>query len=286
MRRMFAILGLMLGVQFPAFSYASEVSYEAFDVRPVIQSSTDAFSVFQILVKARNAYEQKDFEQAAKDYSTLVQYDSALEEAVIGLAKSYLALQQPSLAKNTLSASPVSSRESDILLVIATAQMLDKNEAKPYLLESVKTHQDSRLWNFLGHILMTNDETQSAAYAFNQAEKLGQNPGLLYNNLGMLAFQTGELNSALQYLDHAVNLSPNTLKFDNNRRLALLLRGQYLKALENISSQRGANLLTDAAIIAAKRGEDSLEILLRKKSNELNPVFNPLSSKLIDERPG
>jgi len=286
MRGIFAILGLMLGTQLTVLSHASEVSYEAFDVRPVMQSSTDAFSVFQVLVRARNAYEQEDFEQAAKDYSILVQYDPALEEAVIGAAKSYLALQQPSLAKGILSASPISSRESETLLMIATAKMLDKTDAKTYLLESVKTHHDSRLWNFLGHILMTKDEIQSAAYAFTQAKKLGQKPGLLYNNLGMLAFQTGELDSASQYLEHAVNLSPNTLKFDNNRRLALLFRGQYLKALEDISSERGANLLTDAAIIASKRGEDSLATLLIKKSNELNPVFNPLSPTPVEARPG
>jgi len=286
MRRIFAILGLILGAQLSALSYASEVSHETFDVRPVMQSSTDAFSVFQILVRARNAYDQEDFEQAANDYSILVQYDSALEEAVIGGAKSYLALKQPGLAKEILDASKVSSRDIDTLLIIATAKTLDKREAKKYLLAAVKTHQDSRLWNLLGHILMARGEAQSALYAFTQAETLGQKPGLLYNNLGMLAFQTGELNSASEYLDRAVNLSPSTLKFDNNRRLALLFRGQYLKALENISSQRGANLLADAAIIATKRGEDSLATLLVKKSNELNPVFNPLFATRVEEKPG
>lgn len=275
MRRLASIFTLILGFQFQTLSFASEVSQKDIDIRPVIESSTDAYSIFQMLVKARKAYQQQDFLNAANEYSILLLYDPNLEEAVIGAAKSYLALQQPKLAKKTLLKSGVSSLEISVLLAITTARTLNKNEAKAYLLESANTYKDSRLWNLLGHILVANEEFQSATDAFHQAETLEQKPGLLYNNLGVLELQRGDVKEASQHLETAVRLSPNTMKFDNNRRLALLLQGRYLEALKNISSIRSADLLNDAAIVASKREDGKLAKLLSQKANEINPVFNP-----------
>ena len=275
MRWLISIFSLVFGLLLYALSFASEVSHKDIDIRPVIESSTDVFSIFQILVKARNAYQRQDFINSANEYNILLRYDPDLEEAVIGAAKSYLELQQPRLAKKTLLKSGISSPEISILSAIATARTLEKNKAKAYLLESVNTYKDSRLWNLLGQVLVAKGEFQPATNAFRQAEALEQRSGLLYNNLGILELQRGDVEAATQHLETAVRLSPNTMKFDNNRRLALLLKGQYLEALKNISSSRSADLLNDAAIIASKRKDDKLAKLLSQKANEINPIFNP-----------
>jgi len=273
MRHGCVIFSFLAGLHLHAFSFASEAPIDDISVRPLVENSTDIFSIFQILIRARQAYADADFEHAAKDYNILIQYDPSLEEAVIGAAKSYIELGQLDLAIQTLRASKISSPEADILSIIAKSMTLETQAAQAYLSESVNLYQDSRLWNLLGHTLVATRDIETSSNAFKQAETLGQKPGVLDNNLGMLALQSGDIDSAYQHMLRAVQLSPNTAKFDNNRRLILLLQARYLEALQNISSKRAISLLQDAAIISSKRGEDLLAQLLLDKAREINPVF-------------
>ncbi len=272
MWRSLVILSFVSGTQFPIHSFASDVDEIAeLDIRPLEETSTDAFSIFQILIDAREAFEMKDYEMAARHYGLLVKFDSLMEEPVIGLAKSQLALNRPDLAQELLSETTVSTQEIEVLTAIASALILPPAKAELILSASLKTHSDSRLWNLLGDVLIKTGQLHKAAQAFRAAETAGQRPGLLENNLGLLALHNGDFEVALTHLEHAVSVAPHSIKFDNNRRLSLLLTGDYIKALENLTHNRSVNVLTDAAIIASQRGDERLAKHLRLKAGQINP---------------
>jgi len=276
MLRIFVILSILLGSNLPLQSFASEVSsISEIDVRPLEQNSTDIFSILQILMEARQAFDEKDYETAARGYDILVKYDPLMVEPIIGLAKSQLALNRSDLAEDLLLKTSISTAEIDILTAIATAMNLPPTDSELFLNDAVIKYPDSRLWNFLGDIFIKKGKWQKASYAFQAAEQAGQRPGLLSNNLGLLALHMGEFNLASQHLNEAVSTATHSIKFDNNRRLALLLNGDYIKALKDLTQDRSANLLTDAGFIAAKRGDKLLAKHLLVKGVAVSPKYNP-----------
>lgn len=276
MRRIFVILAALVSTQCPMDTFASDVpSISEIDVRPVEETSTDVFSILKILMEARQAFEEKDYETAARRYGVLVKYDPSMEEPIIGLAKSQLALNRSDLAKNLLLKTSISTTEIDVLTAIATAMSLPVTASESYLDDVVTKHSDARLWNLLGDILIRRRMWLKASQAFQSAEKAGQRPGLLSNNLGLLALHKGEFSLALRHLEDAVSTAPLSIKFDNNRRLALLLNGDYINALKGLAQDRSVKLLTDAALIASKRGDQTLAKHLQEKGTAMNPKYSP-----------
>ena len=274
MWRSLVILSFVFGTQFPIHSFASEMDKIAeLDIRPLEETSTDAFSIFQILIDAREAFEAKDYEMAARHYGLLVKFDPLMEEPVIGLAKSQLALNRPDLAQKLLSGTSLSTPEIEVLTAIANALNLPPAKAELILSTSLKPHSDSRLWNLLGDVFIKTGKLQKAAQAFRSAENAGQKPGLLENNLGLLALHNGDFDAALRHLNQAVSIAPHAIKFDNNRRLSLLMTGDYVKALKNLNQNRSIYVLNDAAIIAAQRGDKLLAKNLRLKASQINPKY-------------
>lgn len=274
MLRVLAILSMVMGTQIPAYSFASDKSFiSELSIKPVVETSTDVFSVFQILMDAREAYEKKDYETAARHYGLLVKFDPHMEEPVIGLAKSQLALNRSDLTQELLSATSISTPEIEILKAMASSLNLPHTKAERRLTSALKNNSDNRLWNLLGDVFIKTGQWQKADQAFRAAETAGQRPGLLENNLGLLALHRGDLDLALQHLDQAVYTAPHSIKFDNNRRLALLLNGDYIKAFENLTQNRSVDVLTDASIIAAQRGDKALAKHLRLKASQINPKY-------------
>ena len=101
------------------------------------------------------------------------------------------------------------------------------------------------------------------------------------NNLGLLAIQDGDFNAAVKYLSKGAKSAPETEKFDNNRRLALLLNQQYTEALNDLPQQRLVKLLEDAAVISKKWNKPYLEVFLLKKLQELDPSFNVKANEVL-----
>jgi len=226
------------------------------------------------LIEARQSLEAKEFERAYELYSILYKYDAQLDGVTEGLSKSLIALGRPDLAREHLLKTERISPETDILLTLSTAMTLDTQDSESYLKQALTRQSDSRLWNLLGLKLADQRKIKLASDAFHTAESLGQNSGVLMNNLGLLAMQNGDLETAIKYLNLSTRSAPENEKFDNNRRLVLLLDQQYSTALSDLPRQRLVRLLEDAAIISKKWNKSYLESFLLKKLREIDPTFN------------
>ena len=269
-----SILSVTLSLLCFGAAHASETDLPDFTVRAVEHNSDEVFPTLMTLIEARQSLEANEFERAYELYSILYKYDSHLDGVTEGLSKSFIALGRPDMARNHLLQAENRSPEMDILLVLSTAMTLPPQDSEPYLRHALTTHQDSRLWNLLGLKLGDRGKIKLASKAFHKAEALGQNPGVLMNNLGLLAIQDGDFTAAVKYLSKGAKSAPETEKFDNNRRLALLLNQQYTEALNDLSQQRLVKLLEDAAVISKKWNKTYLEVFLLKKLQELDPSFN------------
>ncbi|WP_371397606.1 hypothetical protein [Fretibacter rubidus] len=287
MWRAVVITALIVAAQ-PAFASDNkapvndETTIAADTIRAFESNSTDVFSIFQILLDARAAYDAQDFAQALTHYSIIVKYDDTIEEAVVGLTKSYLAMGQADAAKTVLDKTPLATTEVQILRVMSASMAAPHESAKTILQSGLAQHDDARLWNLLGNKHAGERAWAEASFAFMRAEKAGQRPGLLLNNLGLLALQKGELEQAEAYLSRAVEHAPQTQKFDSNRRLVLLLNGSYMDALDNLDRDRAANLIADAAVIASRRGDAKLADFLRRSAAHYNPLYNPKLKNSVD----
>ena len=281
MRRALSILCVGLSLACFGIAHASETEMQDFSVRAIEHNSDEVFPALMNLIEARQSLEAKDFERAYELYSILYKYDAQLDGVAEGLSKSFIALGRPDMAREHLSQAKNMTPEMDVLLVLSTAMTLPPQDSEPYLRHALTTHQDSRLWNLLGLKLGDRGKVELASKAYHEAESLGQNPGVLMNNLGLLAMQDGDFNAAVKYLSKSAKSAPETEKFDNNRRLALLLNQQYTEALNDLPRQRLVKLLEDAAVISKKWNKPYLEVFLLKKLQELDPRFNVKANEVL-----
>jgi len=173
------------------------------------------------------------------------------------------------------------SPEMEILLSLTTAMTMQGQEAETYLTQALSKQPDSRLWNLLGLKLGDQGKTKLASEAFREAENLGQNPGVMMNNLGLLEMQRGDFEKAVKYLSISAQNAPENEKYDANRRLALLLNQQYSDALHNLTEPELIKLLEDAAVISKKWNKVYLEEFFLKKLREIDPTFNQTANAAL-----
>jgi len=69
--------------------------------------------------------------------------------------------------------------------------------------------------------------------------------------------------------------APDNKKFDDNRRLALLLDQQFSEALKDLPTERLAPLLKDAVLIAKKEKRPYLENFFRVKAKQTQLTYTP-----------
>ena len=65
----------------------------------------------------------------------------------------------------------------------------------------------------------------------------------------------GRTQSAISKFEQAATLNPKNSLYDNNRRLALALDGQFQTAVNGLPDNRAADILNDAGYIAKIRGK-------------------------------
>jgi Flp pilus assembly protein TadD len=274
MMRFIFILIAALMAPFPV-SQASEIGNPAPEIRAYESNSTDELGLLQTLIQAKKLYELQDYQKAVRLFSLIVKYDPTLESAVRGLAETYIALSRPEAALELLEASPVQSKALKRIEILAKALNMKTKAREPFLKTAVEITPDPRLFNLYAKALVENGNYSAARLAYRKAETLGQKPGVFLNNLGMLELKQGNTKRAASLLFRALNAAPEEPRFNNNYRLALLLEGDYIKALDKIESDRAADFLTDGAYIALSQNEIDLAKLLFEKANKISPVFHP-----------
>lgn len=269
------ILTLLSILAHDAQVYASEVDAENYSIRAIEHNIQEIFPTLMMLIEARDALANMEYERSYELYSILIKYDPNLEGVRTGLSKSFIALGRPDLAKKTLLEAEILSSEMNILLIQSTAMTLSDDESVVYIRENLQAYPDRRLLNLLGLKLTDQRKVKLASEAFYQAESVGQKEGVLLNNLGVLAIKTGNFKAAVAYLSEGQKYAPDNIKFDNNRRLALLLDQQFPEALKGLSSERLTPLLKDAALIAKKEKRPYLENFLRAKAKQTQLTYTP-----------
>jgi Flp pilus assembly protein TadD len=256
-------------------SQASEIGNPAPEIRAYESNSTDELGLLQTLIQAQKLYELQDYQKAVRLFSLIVKYDPTLESAVTGLAETYIALSRPEAALELLEASPVQSKAFKRIEVLAEALNMKPESRESFLAAALEKNSDPRLFNLFAKTLEENGKFTSARLAYRKAETLGQKPGIFLNNLGMLELKRGNTDAAISLLARARKAAPDWVRFNNNYRLALLLKGDYVSALEKLNSDDAADFLIDGGFIALNKNEIDLAKLLFEKANKINPVFNP-----------
>ena len=248
---------------------------QALDIRPVQDSSIDVFEVLSRIPKADEAFKNGDYAAALEHYRYVYFHDPKQSRAAIGYADAALALGRPRLAMDIYAG--ISDENTRVKNGLLLAQILDGQYENPkatlqtYLQSSPG---DARLWNMLGRMLDKDNQGLAARKAYETAHHAGQRAGLAANNIGQSFLTQGHMDEALTYFTQASFEAPQNPLFDNNRRLVLLLQKDYAQALSQLSSERAATLLKDAAIIAQGQSETRLAIYFLEKSISLSPVYD------------
>ncbi len=256
---------------------------DSLDIRPIEHSSVDVFDVLSHIPVADKAFRDGDYRLAFEHYRYVYMHDPQQMQASIGYADAALALGQIALAAGIYKAFAHDNiRAQSGLLLAGILQNTLKNPEDHLRKQLEKTSDDARLWNMLGQILDTKMRGSEARQAYAMAQLSGQRSGLAANNIGQSFLKEGRLHEALSEFTRAVYEAPKNRKFDNNRRMALLLQKDYSQALLALETDRAAQLLKDAGLIAAQQGETKLAILFLEKSMALNPIYDSQAAQYLD----
>ncbi len=255
-------------------SHANETAFgEGWDIRPIVENSTDNLGILQTLIKARSLKQSGNCKEAIPLYSLVSKFDPNLEEAVLGLVNCQFAMKRADLALKVTANTNLKSKDMVTANYLAEAIRLPSERRLVYLEGVTLNYQSSRLFNLLGETYSTAGDSKAAKLSYSKAKALGQNPGVYENNLGVLLFKDGNYKTALTYFEKAKELAPYQTRFDNNRRLTLLLDGQYVSALKDMSIEQTHSLLLNAAHIAMRQNEIVLAETLLEHAIEIHPTY-------------
>lgn len=109
---------------------------------------------------------------------------------------------------------------------------------------------DPRLWSALGNYHDSQKDWRQARQSYVTALRTGGSPAGFNNNLGMSFLMEGKIQAAISKFEQATIFDPSSELYDNNRRLALALDGQFQEATKAISDSRVSDILNDAGYIA------------------------------------
>jgi len=264
--------------------------FETLDVRPLTRSTTDIYNVLEHLIQARAEYDQGFYKRSYHAFKYVALHDRNNVEAALGTANSALeigrAIEAQAIFRNLSSA----KLETDNQLAVQSGLILAK-----YLLDELDNPQvrlrqaldiapnDRRLWNALGDAYQKDERWQDAVLAYERAHEAGYSRAGLHNNFGLLVMAQNRLETATRYFESASKLDPNNPTYENNFRTALLMTGQYERALDKMTDIRAAKLLTQSGQIAMENENFELAELLLLKAVEVSPVYNVYAEASLEK---
>jgi len=233
------------------------------------------------LITARVQFENGEFAESYKNYSTVFLHDPDNVEVLFGLADSALAIGKGEIAAKAYS--KIATYDLTSAQIIAQFTGLVLAEISEGTSENPETRlkqalnispENFKLWNALGQEYDTQERWQDSWAAYQKAKQSGFSQAGLQNNLGMSFLAQKKYQNAITSFKHAVVLAPDNSQFQNNYRFALLMAGDYRAALENVRDDNAASLLGDAGYIAMQREEYALARVLLEKAIEVSPTYN------------
>lgn len=169
--------------------------------------------------------EQKEYENAIKNFETALVYDDEYYEAYLGLAICYIELNNPQKALLALrNAGALNSKSDEISYYLAKMCILDNkfDEAKDYLLDAVSKSDNPEYYLELGKIYYYKNDYKNAFENFQKAitqDVRLKNTAQLHNYLGLCYYKNKDLKKALINLQKAVNLEPDNVIYMYNLSL-------------------------------------------------------------------
>lgn len=278
----FLVIPLILSFGISLIAQAEDIRRTPYpDVLPVARSSTGAFDMIKPLIDANAFFKNGQYEDSYREYSTVFLHDPDNVDVLFGLAESALYLGKGSiaekaftrLAKYKLTPAQSSAQFSGLVLAEIASGISENPEAR--LRQALNISPDNpKLWNALGQELDAQARWSEAWDAYQQASAKGGSQAGFHNNLGMSFLAQKKYKGATSHFSFAVRLAPHQKQFENNRRFALLMTGDYRAALENVREDQAAILLADAGYIAMQREEFTLARALLEKAIEVSPRYN------------
>jgi len=276
-----------------AQALASEALEEtSVDVRPITRNSTDVFDVLTHFIKATASYEAQDFRQSYASFSIVVMHDSENVQALMGLGNSALEINETKTALKTfelLARLPLTPDESlerysgHVLAAIKTHQKLNAETHLIAALEEVPS--DARLWNALGQHYDNKSRWEDSFESYKKAHENGFSKAGFHNNLGMSFLRQQKYKGAISNFTYAAALKPRIEQYDNNRRYALLMSGNYIEGLKALSGDKATTLLSDAGKVAIQKDDFALARTLLEKAIEISPTYNQQAIEALEKLP-
>lgn len=278
-----SLLGLLC-LSAPAQVLAKDVpsaqSLKLISVRPIARSSTDLFDVLSQFIKAEQAFKAEDYRQSLEFYRTVLLHDPAHIQARLGLGHSALELGYNDLAADIFARfsnealSPSQQRALIIGQSLSRAQS-SRSDVEAELKAAIKRYpEEPRLWAALGDTYVQIKDYERAGSAYNKARGLGYSGAKYAYKFGLMNLAQQKYTLASAQFETAARLDPKQPAYDHHYRLAHLLSGDYISALEHMPAGRAGEILGQAGQMAMKRGEYELARLCLKKALELSPSYH------------
>ncbi len=266
-RKLMSSAGLIFALYLPMSAQGK--STEAPNIRAVQTDSTDVFAVLSQLKDAEIALERRDYSTAKQGFEAILMHDPSLKPARIGMRRSLMAMRDMTGAAQWLD----DETSLDGLIIRIILGQIDDPETE--LKAALRTTSDPRLWTLLGTIRDKDGEHSDARQAYAMAGLAGARPGLAQNNIGQSHWLEGQMDLALDAFESALEADSSDVKFDNNRRRALIALGQTHDAVAGLNAERAGVFLAKAGDHAMQDGELKLAKYLYQKSLDLAPRHNP-----------
>ena len=227
------------------------------DVHPVEVNSVDVFQVLQILRRADQSYA----------------HDPDLAAARTGLRRSHMARGSWDMAARYL---------DDDVADNALMAAMRTGDTAPLQMALITKTRDPRLWTALGRFQDRDGAHAQARESYRAAAQAGARPGLASNNIGQSFLLEGRANMALRAFEAAVQQDPHDVRFDNNRRRALLALDRLPEAIAELNADRAAGFLTQAGRQALMSEEPRLAGELLAAAARLSPRHDPAIAALAE----
>ena len=263
----------------PKQNVASVETPPQIQVRPASRTSAHLFAIEDPLTLAVEARFRGDDEKAFEHFYAAWRATPQNQDVASGLID--MALKTGNKDVAYAASSRIRLAVEDVKPSLLSAQVLAEiavgNSADPELRLNQALEfspNDARLWNALGRFHDSNGQFSRAREYYVKAVANGGNRAVAINDLGMSHLLAGEKALALDKFKQAVELAPGSALYDNNRRLTLALKSDYLGATANLASGEAANILNDAGFIAKSRGDGAQAITLFEAAIKQSRVYH------------
>lgn len=226
-----------------------------FDVRASTHQSPNLLAIEDPLVEAVEARASGDYVKAYNKFYAAWLAAPKSEAVILSLTDMALRTGHQNTAYHAISKlelDPETAKPAllaaQVLTEVSVGQSSDVELRLTQALE--RAPNDSRLWNALGNFHDSQKNWAQAQDCYIQALRTGGSTAGLNNNLGMSLLMQGQTQAAISKFEQATEVDPSAILYDNNRRLALALNGEFQEATQTLSDSRAANILNDAGYIA------------------------------------